>query len=256
MSTKTVAIAGITGKMGRLIAESLLRRPNVQIHGIARNPSKAPAVLTSAPNVKIFEAAADDVSSIRKALKGVDITISCYLGDNKLMVDGQKLLIDASIAENVPRFIAGDWSLDYRSLKLGDLPSKDPMIKVAQYLREKEQYEQIQGVHVLCGVFVEILTSAYGGWMNAAKDEITYFGSGDEEYDMTTMVDAAAFTAQVAMDSGATGYLQGTISDSSWEANTMLTIYQFAATGRARKGWRKHTKTCTMLLRRCNVRGL
>lgn len=125
------------------------------------------------------------------------------------MIDGQKTLIDACIAENVPRYIASDFSLDFRKLKFGDHPSKDPMKYVQAYLDEKEKEGKIKGVHVLNGAFMEVVMAPFLGWVDAKEGVFRYFGTGDEILDMTTMEDAAAFTAEVAVDSNANGFLNG-----------------------------------------------
>ena len=178
MSATTIFVAGLTGKFARLLAGHLLAKPNVRINGTARTPSKLPDNLSSNPRVTVFQADADDTTTIRKALKGSSVAICCYLGDNDLMFQGQKKLIDASIAEGVPRYIAGDWSLDFRLLEYGDMPVKDPMKKITEYLDEKKS--QINGVHILNGEFMEILF-AFSGLYDAKNTAFNYWGSGDEK---------------------------------------------------------------------------
>ncbi|KAK4499353.1 hypothetical protein PRZ48_009866 [Zasmidium cellare] len=204
-----VAIAGLTGKMGTLIASSLLKHhPTVQIHGIVRNSSKVATNISSNPNVHIHQATPSDPSALRKALANVDVCICCYLGDNDLMVQGQKTLIDACIAEKVPRYIGSDYSLDFRGLKKGDHPGKDFAIEYTEYLEEKEKEGKVKGVHILNGGFTEMVFAPFLGWFSAeGNGKFTYFGTGDEKLDMTTMADTAAFTAEVAVDPEANGYL-------------------------------------------------
>lgn len=125
------------------------------------------------------------------------------------MIDGQKTLIDACIAEGVPRYIASDWSLDFRGLALGDHPSKDPMKHVQAYLEEKESEGKIKGVHILNGGFMEVIWAKFLGLVDADKGEFRYYGTGDEKLEMTTMEDAANFTAEVAVDSNGNGFLKG-----------------------------------------------
>jgi hypothetical protein len=121
------------------------------------------------------------------------------------MIDGQKTLIDACIAEAVPRYIASDWSLDFSKLELGQHPAKDPMKHVQAYLGEKSS--KIKGVHVLNGAFMEVVWAPFLGWINAAESTFQYFGTGDEKLEVTTMKDAANFTADVAVDENADGFL-------------------------------------------------
>jgi hypothetical protein len=206
MSKTTVAIVGVTGKFARLLTNHLLSKPSIYIHGICRSPSKVSSEISSHPRVSIFQASSNDIPAIRKGLQGSSVTICCYLGDNELMEDGQKDLIDASIAEGVPRYIAADWSLDFRALEYGQQPVKDPMKRVAEYLDEKK--DQIKAVHILNGVFMEIAFS-YMGLVDPFKDKWTIWGTGNEKLDMTTYSDAAAFTAEVAADPSVDGWIEG-----------------------------------------------
>ncbi|KAF2719009.1 NAD(P)-binding protein [Polychaeton citri CBS 116435] len=209
MSVQKIAIAGLSGKLARLITEGLLRsNPEVQIHGIARNPDKVSQALQSSSQVKIFEADSKDALAIQNAIRGTDVCICCYLGDNDLMIGGQKLLIDSCIAEGVARYIASDWSLDFRALRLGDHPAKDPMKEVAAYLDEAESQGKIKAVHILNGAFMEVVWAPFLGWVDATNAVFRYYGSGDDKIEATTMADAAAFTAEAALDPDATGWIK------------------------------------------------
>jgi len=208
MSSTTVAIAGFTGKMARLITSSLLANyPETKIIGICRFPEKVSEELRTSPNIEVFPANSSDKQALRRALKGASVCICCYLGDDDLMINGQKILIDACIDEGVPRYIASDWSVDYRSLAFGELPPKDPMKHVQMYLDEKEKDGRIKGVHVLNGGFTEFYFAPFTGVFNAEGPTFKHWGSGDEGLDTTMWEDAAAFTAHAAMDPSATGFL-------------------------------------------------
>ena len=196
----TVAIAGMTGKLGSLIANALLAYPNTHIRGFCRDSSKLPPSLSSSPRVSITQGSASDMAAARGFVKGSDVVICAYLGSNGFMVESQKVLIDAAEAEGVPRYIASDWALDYTKLKLGDLPAKDPMIEIKGYLDTKKG---IKGVHVLNGGFMDLFEMAFG------QEEVGYWGSGEEKWDVTSYEDSAGFTAAVAMDPDATGVIKG-----------------------------------------------
>ncbi|KAF2810520.1 NAD(P)-binding protein [Mytilinidion resinicola] len=208
MSPPTIAIAGFTGKMARLITASLLStHPHALIHGIARSPEKVPAAIKTHKNVTTFAASATDPAALRTALRGASVCICCYLGDAALMLDGQKQLIDACIAERVPRYIASDWSLDFRPLALGEHPAKDPMKHVQAYLEEKEREGKIKGVHVLNGAFMEVVWARFTGFVDVERDAFFAWGTGDEKIEVAAMGDVAAWTAGVAVDGGASGFL-------------------------------------------------
>lgn len=205
----TVAIAGFTGKMARLITMYLLENhSSVKIHGICRSIDKVPAILRSNPNITLFQTTSTDIPGLRLALTGTSVCICAYLGDDTLMIDGQKTLIDACIAEDVPRYVASDWSLDFRGLEFGDHPAKDPMKYVQKYLEEKESEGKIKGVHVLNGAFMQVVWASFLGYVDTEKGIFRYFGTGDEKLEVTTYEDAAAFTAEVAVDPNANGFLK------------------------------------------------
>lgn len=143
MATTKIGIAGITGKLGRLLAQALLKRntnKNIELRGYCRNPAKAPSWLTTNPAVTLHQGealATPDV--LRSFVRGLDVVVCAYLGDNIVMTDGQKALIDACEAEGVSRYVASDWCLDYTKLELGQLFPKDPMIHVKKYLEGKSK---------------------------------------------------------------------------------------------------------------------
>lgn len=201
----TVAIAGITGTLARLIVEKILALPephsNIEIHGLCRTPSKLPKTLREHPRITLFQATAYDSDAIRGALKGVDIALCCYLGDDTVMTKGQRILIDACIEAGVPRYMAGDWSMDFRKLELGEHPPKDAMIRTWKYLEERE--EKIKAVHILNACFLE---RPWPGIFDGKKEEFTYWGSGEERWEFTTYEDAAAFTAWLVADGRHSGW--------------------------------------------------
>lgn len=204
----SVAITGVSGHLGSLIATHVLRRSsNAVVHGICRNPDKLPESLRSNERFKVFQAGHDDTQKLKEALQGTNIAIFATLADPKTMVDGQKAVIDACVDVGVPRYMAGDWSLDFRNIKLGDLPPKDPMKHIVQYLDEREQKTdgKLKGVHVLNGAFTEVI----GRVMYKQKENIiNVWGSGDDKWDLTTYNDTADFSAAVALDPSATGWFE------------------------------------------------
>lgn len=108
--TMKIAITGVSGHLGSLIAKHVLRRSqNAVVHGICRNPDKLPTQLSSHDRFKTFQTGHDDAQKLRAALKGTDIAIFATLADHTTMRDGQKAVIDACIDEGVPRYMAGDW---------------------------------------------------------------------------------------------------------------------------------------------------
>lgn len=90
--TPTIAIAGFTGKMARLITASLLRdHPTAKIHGICRSPGKVDVNTKANPNEKVFEASSTDGAALRRSLAGASVwyavpsrgflRVKCWLGN-------------------------------------------------------------------------------------------------------------------------------------------------------------------------------
>ncbi|PLB50922.1 NmrA-like family protein [Aspergillus steynii IBT 23096] len=177
----TVGIAGITGKFARRVASHLLKNPDVSIRGYCRDPNKVPESISSSDKVTLFKGDAFDNDAIRTFVQGSDVLICCYLGDDKLMVDGQKILIDT--CEEVG----------------------DPMIHVRAHLASKEK---VKGVHILIGGFMEPVLSPFFSILDASSHTFRFWGNGDEIMEGTTYDNAAEFTSAVARDTEVTGIIR------------------------------------------------
>ncbi|KAK3670827.1 hypothetical protein LTR78_009271 [Recurvomyces mirabilis] len=206
MAQTRIAIIGVTGHLGSLIAKHILNRSSTSIvHGICRTPSKLSTTLTSNPRFKTHQTDLTPSPKLPEALQGANIAIFATLADNDTMVQGQKTLIDLCIELGVPRFMTGDWSMDYRKLAYGDHPAKDPMKEVAAYAqaKEKESNGAFKHVSVLNACFMEV---PWRGIYNPGDKSLQYWGSGIEKWELTTHDDAAQFSAAIALDTGTSGY--------------------------------------------------
>ncbi len=199
----TVGIAGFTGKFARLLASSLLEQsPDVSIRGFARDPSKVDSSAFSTANIQLFQGDAYDVEKIRPFVHGCDVVVCCYLGDDNLMIEGQKLLIDVVEEEDVPRYVASDWSLDWTKLKMGELFSKEPCQRIKAYLDRKQN---VKGVHILVGGFTDVLFAPFFKIWDRDNKTFRYWGNGDEVWECTTYLNSAQYTAAVCLDRDAIG---------------------------------------------------
>ncbi|KAL4887849.1 nmrA-like family protein [Aspergillus ambiguus] len=203
MAVETVGIAGITGKFASCILRHLLKTSSANIHGYCRDPSKISPKILSSPRVQIIKGDSGDEAVLRSFAKGCDVVICCYLGDNHLMIEGQKKLINACEKEGVPRYIASDYTLDYTKLEYGELPIKDPMKLVHDHLQTKTK---VAGVHVLIGAFMDTLFSPFFGFFDYDSKSFRYWGTGEEQWESTTYDNAAEFVVAVALDESATGF--------------------------------------------------
>lgn len=206
MTSMTVGIAGISGKFALLLALSLLERdPNIHIRGLARNLDRVDDSITTRSNVEIIQGSAFETGKIRSFARGCDVVVCCYLGDDHLMTEGQKVLIDIAEEEGVPRYLASDWSGDWTKLKMGELFSKEPCQRTKAYLDSKSR---IKGVHILVGGFTEVMFAPFFSIWDAESLTFKYWGTGHEPWECTTYRNSAQYTAEVCLDQGATGVLR------------------------------------------------
>ncbi|KAL4735591.1 hypothetical protein BDV11DRAFT_195678 [Aspergillus similis] len=203
-----VGIAGVTGKFARRLLTHLLdsstsnEHESLTVKGYCRDPAKLPSSLYSSPNVELTQGSAFDHEALASFVQDCDVVVCCYLGDDKLMVEGQKTLIDVCDAATppVPRYVSSDWALDYTKLKLGELFPKDPMIHVKSYLEGKQN---VAGVHILVGGFMEPIFSSFFGIVNADSNIFRSWGDGSEIMEGTTYDDAARYWLTRRMDPNA-----------------------------------------------------
>ncbi|KAE8377203.1 hypothetical protein BDV26DRAFT_282038 [Aspergillus bertholletiae] len=113
-----------------------------------------------------------------------DVLICCYLGDNKLMIDGQKNLVDICEAHGVSRYFA---------------------THIRSYLATKQK---IKGVHILIGGFMKPVLSPFFNILDPTTNSFRFWGEGDEVMEGTTYDNAAGFTTAVTMDPKATGIIR------------------------------------------------
>lgn len=194
-----VGIAGVTGQFARLLALELLKHHDVSIRGFCRSPTK---VSTALQDIEVVQGSAEDTEAIAKFVRGCDIVVCCYSGSDELMVNGQRLLIDACEDCGVPRYMASDWCLDYTKLELGELFSKDPMKHVKAYLETKNR---VKGVHILIGIFFETLFSPYFGIYDAESHTFSHWGDPEVRFEGTSYQNAAQFTASIIRNRDAVG---------------------------------------------------
>ncbi|KAF4306348.1 hypothetical protein GTA08_BOTSDO05177 [Botryosphaeria dothidea] len=87
--------------------------------------------------------------------------------------------------------------------KPGNVELKDPMKGVMAHLETKER---VKGVHVLVGLLTETW-SLFDFW-GARGMRVKYWGTGHENWELTTYAIPAEYVAAVALEPGAVGVLK------------------------------------------------
>ena len=229
----TVAIAGISSRLALLVTKALLKRPDVYIRGSCRDINKLPDELKASPRIALIQSGPYDRENLRALIGGSDVVMCAYFADDETMLSAQRLLIDLCAEEGITRYIASDYTGDYRNLDWGDLAIKEPMKHIAAYVEEKEG---VTGIHILVGLFMETFLD-YFGVVDKEGKKMSYWGSGDEKWDLTSYETAAEYIAAVALDPAATGFFK------CWEISSHhLATLNFADKGILVRGERKSAR--------------
>jgi uncharacterized protein YbjT (DUF2867 family) len=192
---KTILVAGATGNLGARIVKSLLDK-GAHVRAVVRtgtDPEKISRLKSL--GVEVIEADMTDVNAVSRACKGASCVVSALAGLKDVIVDAQKVLLDAAVLAGVPRFIPSDYSLDFTNLIYGRNRNFDLRKDFQAYLDQSP----IAATTIFIGPFMDMLTDQMP-MILFKKKRILYWGNADLRLDFTTMNDTAAFTANAALD--------------------------------------------------------
>ncbi len=197
MST-TIAVAGATGNLGRMIVDALVER-GAEVRALVRvgTASDRPARLESA-GAKVVPVDMADLAGLSRACAGASCVVSALQGLRDVIVDAQTVLLEAAVAAGVPRFIPSDFSIDFTKLAAGENRNFD----LRREFRGRLAGAPVASTSILNGAFAELLTSGMP-LLDLGSRRVSYWGDADQLLDFTTMADTAAFTADAALDPSA-----------------------------------------------------
>ena len=198
---QTVLLVGGTGMLGGPIATHLLKQPDVQLRLLVRpgaldDPAKR-ANLESLLNGGATAVAGElaDAASLAAATRDVDAVVSVVQGGRNVIVDGQIALAEAAVRSGVRRMLPSDFALDVFKATPGEHASFDFRREADAAISQLD----IEHVHVLTGALID-------GFVDALFDHdartVTYWGSGEEQFDATSVEATAQYTALAAVDRG------------------------------------------------------
>lgn len=217
-----VFVAGATGNLGSKIVAELVER-GATVRALVRkgkaDGGDALRELVAAGKVDLVVGDLTEAPAVlAEHLKGVHIVVSAVQGDGQVIIDGQANLLAAAEAAGVARMIPSDFSADLHRLDYGDNAFLD-MRKIADAAFGQST---VKPTSVLIGGFMEVMLSPFMGIVDHEHHTFSYWGDGEQPIDLTSIPDAAAYTAAVALDDTTAGRIVSF-------AGAVLTINQFHA---------------------------
>lgn len=203
MPAATIVLAGAGGDLGERVARALVAR-GATVRALTR-PDTSPQKVQRLQSLGLMIVRADyaDAEAMQSAYAGADCVVSTLSGLRPVIVDAQTKLLQAAIAAAVPRFIPSDYSIDYTAIPPGSNRNLDLRREFIQRLDETP----IAATSVLNGAFADMLTGT-APLILFNRNRVLYWHDADQQMDFTTMDDAAAFTADAALDAGAPRFLR------------------------------------------------
>lgn len=189
--TKTVLLIGATGSLGTLIAHELLKT-GARLRLLVRSGSRSKLDPVLAEVSEVVE----DQPGI---FDGIHTVVSAVQGGTGTIVEAQLQWLRAARDAGVRRFLASDYSMNLFALADGDNIHSDFRREFAR--RAEPERGDVELVHLLNGGFLD-KSVLYGflGAFDLDKDEAYLWGDGENEMDLTTYADTAAYIAATAVD--------------------------------------------------------
>lgn len=200
---KIILVAGATGNLGLRIVKYLLNQA-AEIRVVVRSNSDIEKInILEELGVKLYKVSNWSLGELISPCRDVSCVVSCLAGLREVVIDAQKVLLDAAIEAGVPRFIPSDYSLDFTKFSYGENRNLDLRREFHEYVDKTT----IAATSVFNGAFAELLTNEMPVIFFKHKI-IVYWGNPDHKWGFTTMDNTAEYTAKVALDSSSPRYLR------------------------------------------------
>lgn len=198
----SVLLAGGTGALGRRVGHHLLGLPGTSLRLLvrrdgARQPDRRAALQRLREGgAEVVEGELGDAASLALAARGVDVVVSALQGGHDVVVEGQVALAEAAAASGARRFLPSDFALDLFRATPGEHAGYD----LRREADERIAGTGLQHVHVLGGASMERLLGGHLGWIDHGARTATWWGTGEEAFEATSLEDTARVAARVALD--------------------------------------------------------
>lgn len=201
MQNKRVVVLGGAGKLGRLIVESLVAKPGVEVRVLVRDPNKPEAAALRRDGVELvaFDATGATDAARAEAVRGAFAVVSAVQGGPDVIIDAQLALLRAAKDAGARRFIPSDYSYNFFTLPEGINVNSDWRRALATAAKAHTS-DSFEVVHVMQGIFADRYVLGFLGLLDGEKGVVRYWGDGATSIDWTTWEDTARYVAAAAVD--------------------------------------------------------
>ena len=200
---KIILIAGGTGNLGQRIIKALLKK-GAEVRVVVRPGSDIDKIKNlENPGVKVFKVNMSNREEVSNVCIGASCVVSALAGLREVIIDTQKILLDAAIAAGVPRFIPSDYSLDFTKFSAGRNRNFDLRREFHEYLDKSS----IAATTIFNDTFMDMLTGQMPLILFKQK-RVLYWGNADHRMGFTTIDNTAAFTANAALEPSTPRFLR------------------------------------------------
>lgn len=200
---KIILVAGATGDLGLRIVKALCGR-GAEIRVLVRSTGNSEKTqLLEKYGATVYTIHNWNLEELTPPCLGVSCVVSALAGLREVVIDAQKVLLDAAITAGVPRFIPSDYSLDFTKFVNGENRNLDLRREFHVYLDKSD----IAATSIFNGAFADMLTGQMPLILFKQK-LILYWGDADYKWGFTTIDNTAEYTAHVALDASTPRYLR------------------------------------------------
>ena len=198
----SILIAGASGKLGTLLTREALKKSNLQVNILVRNPDKiadfAEEVKKSGGNV--IKGDISDAASLKDVTKGIHTVISSITAyDEKVYVGGHIALIKDAEANGVTRFVPNWFCTNVKAIPREEI-SKYGIYERKSKIEDYLDTTNLKKLSIFCGVFME----TFFFYQKVAPG---YWGEPNHVLNLTSYGDTAAYTIAAVANKDETGDL-------------------------------------------------
>lgn len=199
---RIIVVSGATGDLGFRIVKYLLAK-GAEMRAIVRAQSNAEKITQlEQAGVILYKVKNWTLEELTPACLGANCVVSAVAGLRDVVIDAQKILLDAAVAAKVPRFIPSDYSLDFTRFSDGENRNFDLRRAFHAYLDK----QPIAATSIFNATFADMLLDEIPMIIFKRK-LVLYWGNADHSMDFTTRDNTAEYTACTAIDDSTPRYL-------------------------------------------------